>query len=204
MTIRIPAWADAESGHYGLAEGGLGEPTDKGAMRLYRDGTLVASGNWSWGTFPASAQAATYRLEQDVNRTTPEWDFAPRTETAWTFRSASAAGQQVLPLLQADYKVDTDLRNRTAANRSQTIGLSVRYPDGLPAPRVGAVSVRVSYDDGGTWRTAPVEARHGRYDVRLDHPRLDRTTAYVSLKIRVTDRQGGAIDQTIMRAFGLT
>jgi hypothetical protein len=204
LTIRIPAWADAESGHYGMPEGGLGEPSDKGAMRLYRDGTQVAKGSWAWGTFPAGSDPATYRLEQDVTRTTPEWEFGHRTETAWTFRSAPAAGRTLLPLLQLDYKIATDLRNRTAANRGQQLGLTVRYPDGLPQPRLDGVTVWASYDDSGSWREVTVsDDGGGRYAVQLQHPPLDRTTGYVSLRVRATDRDGGAIEQTVMRAFGL-
>ncbi len=204
LTIRIPAWADAESGHYGLPEGGLGEPVDKGAMRLYRDGTQVAQGSWAWGAFPAGQGPATYRLEQDVTRTTPEWQFGYRTETAWTFRSAPSAQRALLPLLQLDYAIDTDLSNRTAANRSQPLGLTVRYPDGLPKPGLTGVTVWASYDDGGTWRKVPVaEQSGGRYAAQLTHPRLDRTTGYVSLRVQATDRDGGAIEQTVLRAFGL-
>jgi subtilisin family serine protease len=72
------------------------------------------------------------------------------------------------------------------------------------APRLDGVTVWASYDDGGSWREVTVsDDGGGRYAVQLQHPPLDRTTGYVSLRVRATDRDGGAIEQTVMRAFGL-
>jgi subtilisin family serine protease len=204
LKIQIPSWGDATPEHYGLAEvGDLGSPADVGKMRFYRDGSLVQEGEWAWGSFPASGQSATYRLEADVTRTAPTWEFSPRTSTAWTFKSARSTARTVLPLLQVDYEAGTDLRNQVAANRRHSVGLAFRYPEGLPWPQLTSVQAWASYDDGRSWRAIDVDSHHGRYRARLDHPRLDRSTGYVSLRVRAADHQGGVIDQTIVRAYGL-
>ena len=206
FTLRVPAWSDADPTHYGLPEGGLGVPSDKGAVRLFRDGVQVAQANFAWGAFTASAEdgpRTTYRLEQDVSRTSPEWQFATRTQSAWTFKSGNAAGRTTLPLLQVDLDARADIRNTVKANRDHTLAVGVRAQDGLARPDVRAVTVWASYNDGGTWKKATVIPHGSRYDAVLRHPQLDQTTGYVTLRVQARDAAGNIVDQTIDRAYEL-
>ena len=62
-------------------------------------------------------------------------------------------------------------------------------------------SLEVSYDDGATWAAAPVQCEGERFTAVLDHP---STGSYVSLRAAVQDANGNAVEQTIIRAYGLT
>jgi hypothetical protein len=67
------------------------------------------------------------------------------------------------------------------------------------------MSVSVSYDDGATWqRVSATPTKANTYTVTLHHPRLDRTSGAVSLKVSAEDADGNTIEQTTHRAFGLT
>jgi hypothetical protein len=57
-----------------------------------------------------------------------------------------------------------------------------------------SLSVQVSYDDGKTWKAAPVIAGV----VVLNHP---KGPGFVSLRARATDVQGNTLEQTVIRAY---
>ncbi|PSL52159.1 hypothetical protein B0I31_115111 [Saccharothrix carnea] len=58
----------------------------------------------------------------------------------------------------------------------------------------------MSYDDGVTWRRAPVKPEHGRWKATVDHP---AGAAFVSPRSSVTDLDGNSQRQTITRAYAL-
>ncbi len=208
LTIRVPQWADSVPGHYGFGEGGLGEISDVTRARFYRDGQLVTEAPEAWATFPAVAKRATYRLDLTVVRDTPEWNFARRTDTSWTFRSArpDVGEQPLLPILSVDYEVATDLRNRAVADAETAVDLTVRQQEGFggDGPAATALKAWASFDDGGTWTKLDVANRgDGRFRARVAHPRLDRTSGYVTLRVQARDAAGSVVDQTVERAYGL-
>ncbi|MFI7675847.1 S8 family serine peptidase [Actinophytocola sp. NPDC049390] len=193
LSVRIPEFVDA-AGHQGFLEGGIGTKPDTSSARLYRNGSLLAEAPYAWGTFGVPAGEATYRLELSTGRSTPEWQYATATETAWTFRSGHTE-HALLPLLQVDYDVDTDLTDR--ANRTTRLALTFRHQDGLPAPHIRTAQAWLSYDDGHTWTPVRLD-RHHRATVH--HPQ-GKTSA--TLKITATDQSGNKIEQTITRAHAL-
>ncbi|WP_327092129.1 S8 family serine peptidase [Nonomuraea sp. NBC_01738] len=180
MQIRIPEFVDS-SGHVSRT----GVDNDTASARFYRDGTLVAERDEVWGGFPASPQEAAYRLELSTKRTSEEWNTAPATETAWTFRSKP--GDRVLPLLQVDYDVRPE--------RPGLVGFAVRHQEGVSGARAKDLRLELSYDDGATWRKQPVIALGGgRYSalVLRQHP---------SLRVTATDSAGNTVEQTVIRAY---
>ncbi|GAB1516022.1 S8 family serine peptidase [Actinophytocola sp. KF-1] len=193
LSAYVPEFVDA-AGHQGYLEGALGDEPDTASARLYRDGALLAAAPYAWGTFPVPAGEATYRLELSTGRSGAEWQYATTTETAWTFRSGHTE-HALLPLLQVDYAVDTDLTNQ--AGRTTRLGLEFRHQDGLAAPRMRAVEAWLSYNDGTSWTKVPLD-RHHRATVH--HP---RGATHVTLKVAATDTAGNKIEQTITRAYGL-
>ncbi|MBM7786182.1 S8 family serine peptidase [Tenggerimyces flavus] len=205
LTLRVPVFGDGAPGHYGYIEGGFGPVTDVVSAQLYRDGTLIADVPEPWGQFPAGAASGTYRLDVDVARTSPDWAFSTRTRTSWTFGSSRtpAGTQALLPLLQLDYATEAGLDNRVPARRWQSIDLTVRHQDGLKGPRVKSAKVWASYDDGATWRSAAhVSSRgDGKYRVTLAPPKS--SNGFVTLRVQATDTAGNAVDQTVVRAYGL-
>jgi hypothetical protein len=108
--------------------------------------------------------------------------------------------------LYLGYDLNLALDNTAVAGRTQTITID-GYHDGFLTtnPKVTRMSVSVSYDDGATWqRVSATPTKANTYTVTLHHPRLDRTSGAVSLKVSAEDADGNTIEQTTHRAFGLT
>jgi hypothetical protein len=204
LAILVPEFTDATTGHYGFNEGDDQAGPAMTSAKLFRDGKLVSEQPTATGDFPAGAAPATYRLDLSVRRDSPEWEFATRTDTSWTFRSARSAAPALLPLLQIDYDVKADDTNRLPAGRKATIGLSTRYPDGLAAPAMRSLKAWASYDDGASWRQVDVRRSGQRYEAVVDHPSLGGTNGYVALRVQAADNAGNAVEQTVIRAYGLT
>lgn len=170
---------------------------------LYRDGKLLAEAPAAWEDFPVSGADGRYRLDLDVERTTPEWSLSTATRTSWSFTAPRPPTGEtpLLPLLQLDYDIPTDLTGTVGAPAARTLGFRVRarHQDGLTGPKVAGMEVSVSYDDGARWsraRTAP--EGDGRYRIRAAGSRTD---GYVSLRVRAWDNRGNEVTQEVRRAF---
>jgi subtilisin family serine protease len=193
LRLRIPEFTDGSGEHYGFLDDG--EP-ESAAAALYRNGQLVGQAPYAWWDVPVSADPSTYRLDLRVERSNPEWRFSTRADTSWTFRSQRGAA--TLPLLQVDYRTEANLSNVLPAGRKSSIEFSVRNQQGPISARPKAW---VSYDDGATWREVGVNHRG---QAVIDHPRLDRTNGFVALRVRASDNAGNSVEQTVLRAYGLT
>lgn len=193
--LRIPEFSDGANTHYAFTDDDLMELPDKQSARLFKDGKLLTSTPDAWRDVPVGAGPATYRLEMTVERSSDTWQFATRTDSAWTFRSQRGDGQ--LPLLQVDYSVPADLNNKIAAGSRVSVGLSARHQNG---PTTAKFKAWVSYDDGKAWREVTVD-RHGR--AVIDHPRLGQTNGFVALRVQGADAAGNSVEQTVLRAYGL-
>ncbi|MET7971385.1 S8 family serine peptidase [Micromonospora sp. NPDC005305] len=196
LDLRVAEFVDAD-GHYSPA--GYGEEQDTVERRLSRDGQQIADLSGGWAPVPTTPGAARYRLDVTTGRSSAEWRWATRTETAWEFTSARPAGDAArpLPLLQVDYRVPADLRGEVAG-RPHRLELTLRQPAGLPAPTGGQVRVDVSFDGGRSWRAVPVHGSGTRFTAAV--PAGHGT---VSLRTRARDRAGNTVDQTVLDAYGL-
>jgi subtilisin family serine protease len=192
LTFAVPELVDATPGHYGSVDNV--QDTAKGT--LYADGQLVGdTALGGLGTFDAPAAKASYRLVLDARRRADWAAYSTGTHTEWSFASAHTDRQTALPLLSVDYDVDgLDLLGRAEAEHKSEIGLSVRNQSG--SVTAGDVKAWVSYDDGTSWKE--VKVKHG--EAELKHP---KGATSVSLRVRAADRNGNAVDQTVLRAFGL-
>ncbi|MFF0163625.1 S8 family serine peptidase [Streptomyces sp. NPDC005263] len=192
LTFAIPELNDSTPGHYGSVDNI--QDTAKGT--LYADGQLV--GNTALGglgAFDVPAAKASYRLVLDARRTAEWAAYSTGTHTEWSFASAHTDQRTALPLLSVDYDVDgLDLLNRADRKHTSELGLSVRSQSG--SVTAGDLKAWVSYDDGTSWKEAKV--KHG--ELKLKHP---KGATFVSLRVRAADRNGNAVDQTVLRAFGL-
>jgi hypothetical protein len=73
------------------------------------------------------------------------------------------------------------------------------------APAVRTVQAWASFNDGGTWKNIDLVAQgNGNYKVTLQHPKTANTSGAVSLRVKATDATGNGIDQTLIRAYGLS
>ncbi len=204
LTLRIPEFTGAEAGQYAFSETTMGGYPDEVTARLYQNGKLLKEGTAAWGKYPVPGDPSTYRLDLSVTRSTPDWQFSTHTDTSWTFgsRRPTDGKTDLLPLLQLDYGVATDLAQKARAGRSVPIELTVRNQDGLAAPRNPSMKVAVSYDDGRTWTDVKrlENLGQGRFRAVADQP---RGNGYVSLRVQAGDGTGNSVQQTVIRAFGL-
>lgn len=192
LTLSATELNDSTPGHYGNIDG-----VDNTAQgRLYADGQLVGdSTRGGYGVFDVPAATASYRFDLDVQRKAAWAKYSTSTHTEWTFASAHTDTATALPLLTVGIAPkDLDLLNRADAKRELTVGLPVANQSG--SVRASSLKAWVSYDDGVSWKSVRVEKGEARF-------RPAKGAASVSLRVRATDRDGNAIDQTVLRAFGL-
>lgn len=196
LTIRVPEFVG--SGEVTSAR----QAGDQVTSRLYEGDQLLAEGDSAWGTFQATAESARYRLDLVVDRDDPDWEFSTHTETSWEFDSARPAIERTaLPLLQVDYDVPVDLANQVRGGRRETLGFTVRLPDGLRDLDVERFEAWVSFDDGATWVELEIQGRRGSYSAPVRHPGAG---GHVSLRVQAEDGDGNTLTQTVERAYGIS
>ncbi|MEV0674917.1 S8 family serine peptidase [Actinosynnema sp. NPDC050436] len=150
---------------------------------------------------PAVPTPATYRLTYRNERTKPWWNYSTRTETTWTFRSSRPQPGRTdrVPLVQADYRPALDDYNRAPAG-SYGFPVHVGHVPGVAGPPITEVRGRASTDDGRTWTPMPLlDLGGGNYVAQVVNP----PSGAVSLHLTATDGDGNALDQTIIRAYGV-
>ncbi|SBT48979.1 S8 family serine peptidase [Micromonospora auratinigra] len=173
--------------------------------RLFQNGVRVGREQPSQAvqtSVPATDGPAEYRFEQESILPAGPWIAPTRTRTAWTFRSARPAVDQrvLLPLLQLDYRIDTDLTGSVKAGGQQKLGLTAAHVAGVTGagtPAGGTLSV--SYDDGASWQPVTLTADGaGTWSAMLKHP---GAAGFVSLKATAWDDAGNKVEQEIIRAY---
>ncbi|MEU8164059.1 S8 family serine peptidase [Micromonospora parva] len=197
LNLRVAEFVDADGN---FREAGGSDESDTVAIRVSRDGQQIADLSGGWAPVPTTAKSARYRLDLTTQRSSDEWRYGTRTDTAWEFTSARPAGDAATPLslLQVDYRVPADLSGTVRGNRSHQVGLTLRQPAGVPAPSGTSVRVQVSFDGGVTWRNAPTKGSGTRYTATVPAGR-----GTVSLRVHAADRAGNTVDQTVLQAYGL-
>ena len=191
-------------GHDGLPWEWSEDPVATQALRLYRDGRLLASAQESFLQAAVPAASARYRLERDL-----DMDGLTRlanvSRTRWWFDSEAPTGQDALglpPLLGVDYQA-TPLggRNGAVAGKPVTIDLNVARQEGAEPSEVVATHLWLSADDGGSWRLLRLgKVGPGRYRAVIPGSRL-RSGTWVSLRTWARDAGDSRIHQTLIRAF---
>ncbi|WP_109509131.1 S8 family peptidase [Nocardioides speluncae] len=211
ISFGVAAYGDSDPAHWGV--GG----TAGARARYFRDGQQVPN----LAAMPVPGPA-TYRVEYDEPRASDSGSvLAPMVTTAWTFKSSAPTGDPLetceipfpdaevcgaLPVLLVGYDLPLDLRNRAKADDDFEFVVRVgRQPGLADAARVAGATVEVSYDDGVTWDAAadPDLDRHGNMRVEVEHPDLEDTNGFVSLRVKAWDADGNRTEQTITRAYGL-
>ncbi|GHF77411.1 S8 family serine peptidase [Streptomyces filamentosus] len=188
----VAMWSSGHDGHLGV--GGTGTKTT-----LYRDGTQVATSNSQSGR-AWNAPQGRYELVATGQRASAAWPTSTRTRTAWGFDylplPANGAVRADVPLLNLDYDVATDIQGKARAGHRLDLGLrSTTYTGEIAAT---AASLQVSYDDGATWRPAPLKRTgEGRWATVLQSP--DDAS---SISLRATSEAPGglSVEQEVIRA----
>ncbi|WP_405456254.1 S8 family serine peptidase [Streptomyces sp. NBC_00101] len=207
VQFNITPWTDSGEGHSGTMPMDEYDTTE---FAFYQGNTLIKEGAGRAGfAWDLSPEKLPYRLVLDSRRDAGTWKTSTRTHSEWSFRSgALAAGeggyaQADIPLIQLDFDVDTDLAGDVRAGAPVELGFDAgtqAWLDG--AVRATGATLQVSYDDGDTWK--PVKLRRtaaGRWTTTFTPP--GRGASSVSLKAHAQGPDGLAVDEEIIRAFGL-
>lgn len=222
LSLAIPEYTDATAGHWARKQapapwgvgragtpGTMDEPTypggDSVTAVLHRDGKEVGRSHAAWGNFPVPAGNGDYRLDLTTERLTDYWRHGTRTATSWTFRSDTATEKTLLPLLQIDYGVETDLWNRVDGGKRHELDLTVRHQDGLAVPTGVKLKVEASFDDGRTWKgqVRTKDRGHNRFTATVESPGDHRQGQYVTLRVTASDKAGNTVRQTVERAYSI-
>jgi hypothetical protein len=189
-------------GHYGWGSTG-----DVFRTQLFSGAQLLKeTATPPFGTFPALATPATYRLVLNAKRANAWSSYSTETITTWTFASSRpAADKDEHPALpQVNFDLPLDELNRAADRSDYTFRLSAGHIPGAAGPAIKSTQAWVSFNDGGTWKQIDlVQLGNGFLQATVHHPRIENTTGAVSLRVKATDQAGNSVDQTLYRAYGL-
>ncbi|MGC4945825.1 S8 family peptidase [Streptomyces sp. DT224] len=205
IQYNITPWTDGGAGHSGAMPD---KEYDTGKVSVYQGDKLLdeSPGRAGYvGDLPD--EKLPYRLVLDASRDADTWKTSVRTHSEWSFVSGAndpeGPFQVDIPMLQLDYDVTTDLAGDVPAGKWTEIGLSSTTQEWLDgAVKATKASLSVSYDDGKTWSAVSLNKdRTGSWTARFKTPEKGATA--VSLKAHAEAGGGLAVDQEIIRAFGL-
>jgi hypothetical protein len=199
----LSLYTDAQPGH---ASGARPYAGVTGTTELYENGKLLLSSEEP-GTFGKDATATlspapgTYRLSVRAHRDVNFSAYATEQRIDWTFSSQHTATQQNLPLLAVRYQATLDPYGRARAGKPCTVNIWLEANSAPQQKSATTTAVRASYDDGKTWQQVQVVTRDGQTRAIFTPP---RSAKFVSLRATAHDQAGNSVDQTVIRAFGLT
>ncbi|WP_275003334.1 S8 family serine peptidase [Promicromonospora iranensis] len=202
FTFEMPFWVD-DAGHSMPIALPWEEEADV-RFRLWQDDELLLDSPVTWGSvFDLPEETARYRLRSDVARSTPWWELSTSVTTEWEFTSAFEDDRVVLPLLQIDYGLSLDDRNR--GERREVLHLSAAHQDGSTPSAVEDMRLWASADDGETWTPVDVTGGSGSHgDAGFTAVvRVPRGTEHVSLRAEARDAAGSQVSETVIRAYSV-
>ncbi|GGV83371.1 peptidase [Streptomyces gelaticus] len=205
IQFNFTPWTDSGAGHSGAMPE---DEYDTTTTAFYQGDTLIKKvagrAGFAWDVSP---EKLPYRFVLDSGRDSDLWRTSTRTHTEWNFVSGAmdenGPFQADIPMLQLDYRVDTDLSGDVRAGRWTEVGLSSGTQEWLDgAVKATGASLSVSYDDGETWEAVQLRKdAAGSWTARFKTPK--KAGSFVSLKAHAEAADGLGIDQEIIRAFGL-
>jgi hypothetical protein len=122
---------------------------------------------------------------------------------AWTFDSAHVDGTnaQQVPLISMRIRPNLNERGQSLRGVTLQIPLSVYQLGHVGTFQPTDVAVQASFDDGATWQEVTVARAGKQWSLEMRHPKQGD---YVSLRMSARGMGNDRVEQTIMRAYGLT
>ncbi|MFS8095608.1 S8 family serine peptidase [Lentzea alba] len=171
-----------------------------GTNVLERDGTVLRNTPFpDIGGSNVPADEGRYTVTSTASRNVAYSALSTKVTAAWTFTSAPTSALTYLSVPTVRVSGDFDDYNRAHSGCSFPLRITARTQDGASASRITSVSLEVSDDDGLTWKRVRV---HGNRDALVQHP--DKPGGFISLRVRAVAADGDTVEQTIIRAYGLT
>lgn len=150
---------------------------------LYRAGYTVPAGDHR------------YELSLDAARDPELYPVSTRVRARWTFRSAEVAEDSWTRLPLSVVRFSPELSPTSTARAGERFDVPFTVEGAAGGRTVKKLTFEVSYDEGGTW--TPARTVHGNR-LSLEHP---AEPGSVSLRARLTDRDGTTLVQTVDRAY---
>jgi hypothetical protein len=205
IQFNLTPWTDSGAGHSGSMT------RDEHTVitnAFYQGDTLIKKGTGQSGAASnLSPEKLPYRVVLDSTRDGDVWKTSTRTHTEWNFVSGAmdenGPYRADIPMLQLDYKVDTDFAGDVEAGRWTEIALTSGTQEWLDgAVKANEASLSVSYDDGKSWNAVELrKSSEGSWTARFKTP--EKAGGFVSIKAHSEAGNGLGVDQEIIRAFGL-
>lgn len=183
LGVSVPMFTDANGG-----EGS--SPNSPSRITVFREGAFFGeTTKRQFEEFWVPAAEAAYRVE--VEQTRDVSDVSTRVLGSWTFRSGHVDGSQPLPMSVPRFFPELDGSN---ASGERVLLVPVKVEQTPGTPEVRRLEVEVSFDDGATWRKAPVTG--GKVVVRHEPG-----AGFTSLRGTATDAAGNTGQVTVVRAY---
>ncbi|ANS69724.1 1,4-dihydropyridine enantioselective esterase [Streptomyces lincolnensis] len=150
-----------------------------------------------YGGLPAASTR--YRLSISTDRT-KDYRTSGHVDAVWTFTSRDNGETKGVPfpLSVVRFHPKLSLTDTAKAGARVTVPLSLQGPAAAKG-HLKALTVRVSYDGGRTWKTVGIHMdRAGKRYLTLTHPRKPGT---VSFRASLTDTDGNTAAETIRTAY---
>jgi subtilisin family serine protease len=202
LQVNLPSFGDAGPGH----SGGMDMTLTHQHIRIYRGTKLLASSkDWQAVGVDVGPKLATYRVTSDITRP-KTWKTSTSSHSEYTFWSKYVANpgltDPILPFVQVNFHVKTDLAGDARAGRRAAIGFDAwTMRDATLAGHLTGGRLAVSYDGGRTWHRVHLTGPTGSWTGHLRYPQDARK--FVSLRASAWDSKGNRVTQVIHRAFGL-
>ncbi|MFD4476758.1 S8 family serine peptidase [Streptomyces sp. NPDC058471] len=191
MDAYIQLFSDA-AGHAGSSV------TTGGFTRLESGGRTIAEGGPGAVNADLPAASASYRLTMEATRAATVATTSTKVAAAWTFKSAKTpdAPPTTLPLSTVR------LAPKLALNGTAPAGSTLKVAGAAAGPgKIAALTVKVSYDGGSTWKSAPVTTdTSGAHTASVKHPAAAKPVSY---RVYVKDTSGNTVTETITNAYRL-
>ncbi|MDQ6848789.1 MAG: hypothetical protein M3070_02125 [Actinomycetota bacterium] len=216
LEFSLYPFGDNPPGHVGIPNFGAQGFIETDSASLQRNGVTIVTGQDPIGAVSVPPGGAHYLLSYAVTMSAPWWTLSTSSTTTWKFSapqslstpppagwtcfSGLSFGCSVVTLMFPDYELPVNLLNQIPVGPvSFQLGIVHVLDVAIPITRA---SVSVSFDRGSTWQPAHVHPDGtGGFTVSYRNPSGASTA---SLRIHVSDANGGAIDQTIINAYAIS
>ncbi|MFF2718951.1 S8 family peptidase [Streptomyces sp. NPDC058011] len=144
---------------------------------------------------------STIRIDSRAVRAASVSGVSSDITAAWNFTTKATAGDTTAPLPLSTLRFSPALSMASTARAGTKLTVPLTVEGSAAGANLKSLSVKVSYDKGATWRTAPVTTKGEKKSLRLSHPAKAKS---VSFRATVVDKQHNTFTLTVLKAYLLT
>lgn len=176
--------------------------TTGGFTRLESGGRTIAEGGPGAVNADLPAASASYRLTMEATRAATVATTSTKVAAVWTFKSAKTPDAPPTTLPLSTVRLAPKLALNGTAPAGSTLKVPLKVAGAAAGPgKIAALTVKVSYDGGSTWKSAPVTTdTSGAHTASVKHPAAAKPVSY---RVYVKDTSGNTVTETITNAYRL-